>query len=333
MADVRWGIVSAGHIAGTFARDVAYAENARVTTVAARSGDAAAKFAAAHGIPGACEGYEALFADPDIDAVYVATPHTLHLPHTLAAFDAGKAALCEKPVTTSAEDFRTMRAAAARTDRYLMEGMWTWFLPAIVKAKEWVDAGRIGELRHVKADFGYPITYDPEKRVYNAELAGGCLFDMGIYPVALARLFTSRAPSTIEVVSRFAPNGVDDDVVMLCNYEDCVATLATSFRCKLQNAAYIIGTEGYIAIPDFWRARECSLYVLHDVVDTFADDRRGSGFEFQIAAVSKDILQGRKESPVVTHAASLAFQEDMDRVRAKFRPGRRQSDPACTSPA
>ena len=321
MAEVRWGIVSAGNIAGTFARDIAYADNARVGAVAARSGAAAAQFAAEHGIPEAFEGYEALFADPDIDAVYVATPHTLHLKHSLAALDAGKAVLCEKPVTTSAADFGNLRAAAATADRYLMEGMWTWFLPAIVKAKEWVDEGRIGELRHLKADFGYPIPYDPGKRLYNAELAGGCLLEMGIYPVALARLFTSQAPSTIEVVSRFAPNGVEDDVVMLFNYDDCVATLATSFRCKLQNTAYIIGTKGYIEIPHFWRASACRLYVLHDPVDRFSDGRSGSGFEFQIAAASDDILQGRKESAVVNHAASLGFQEDMDRIRTNFEPG------------
>ncbi len=321
MAEVRWGIVSAGNIAGTFARDIVYADNARVGAVAARSGDAAVRFAAKHGISTTYEGYEALFADPDIDAVYVATPHTLHLEHSLAALEAGKAVLCEKPVTTSAADFGTLRAAAAAADRYLMEGMWTWFLPAILKAKEWVDAGRIGELRHLKADFGYPIPYDPSERLYNAELAGGCLLEMGIYPVALARLFTSQAPSTIEVVSRFAPNGVEDDVVMLFNYDDCVATLATSFRCKLQNTAYIIGTKGYIEIPHFWRASECTLYVLHDAVDAFVDDRRGSGFEFQIAAASDDILRGRKESAVVNHAASLGFQEDMDRIRTNFEPG------------
>lgn len=315
MSEIRWGIVSSGNIAGTFASDIRHVENARVGAVASRNGESARRFADAHGIPKAYEGYETLFEDPDIDAVYVATPHTLHLDHSLAALHAGKAVVCEKPITTNAAAFRVMQAAAAETENYLMEAMWTWFLPAIVKAKEWVDSGRIGELRHVKADFGYPVTYDPDSRLYNAELAGGCLLEMGIYPVAIARFFTSRAPSTIEVVSRFAPNGVDDDVVMLFNYDNCVATLATSFRCKLQDSAYIVGTEGYIAIPHFWRAPECSLYVLHDRVDAFVDDRAGSGFEYQITAVSDDILLGRKESAVVTHAASLAFQQDMDRVR------------------
>ena len=113
MAKVRWGIVSAGNIAGTFARDMAHAGNARIVAVAARQGGAAARFADAHAIPRAYEGYEALFGDPDIDAVYVATPHTLHLKHTLAALDAGKAVLCEKPVTVNAAQFEAMRAAAA----------------------------------------------------------------------------------------------------------------------------------------------------------------------------------------------------------------------------
>ena len=318
MNEVRWGIVSAGNIAGTFARDIAYTGNARVGAVAARSGFAARNFARKHGISSSYEGYEALFADADIDAVYIATPHTAHLENALAAMETGKAVLCEKPVTVNAQEFGKMTAAAADSGCYLMEGMWTWFLPAFIKAKEWVDAGRIGELRHIKADFGYPVRYDPDSRLYNPDLAGGCLLEMGIYPVALARYFTSRSPEAINVVSRFAPNGVDDDVVMIFDYDDCVATLATSFRCKLQNTAYIIGTRGYIAIPHFWRAPECNLYVLHDVVDAYVDNRRGSGFEFQIAGVSDDILQGRKESAVVPQAASLAFQEDMDRVRATF---------------
>ena len=320
MAEVRWAIVSAGNVAGTFARDIAFADNARVDAVAARRGDAAEKFAVTHGISRAYEGYKHLFADPEIDAVYVATPHTLHLENALAALSAGKAVLCEKPVTTNAADFNKMRAAAARADRYLMEAMWTWFLPAVITAKAWVEAGRIGKLRHVKAEFGYPIPYHPQARQYNAALAGGCLLDMGIYTVAIARLFTGQSPGTIEVISGFAPNGVDDDVVMLFDYGDSVATLATSFRCKLQNAAYIIGTEGYIELPDFFRASECSLYGLEDRVDRFVDDRRGSGFEFEISAASDDILRGRRESTVVTHAASAAFQEDMDRVRSRFRP-------------
>ena len=318
MNRIRWGIVSAGNIANTFASDIAHAPNAEVVAVAARSGGNARAFADRHGIARAYVGYDALFTDAEIDAIYVATPHTLHLPNSVDALRAGKAVMCEKPLTTSAEECRQLLDIAAQTGNYLMEAMWTWFLPAVRQAKAWFDAGRIGELRHVRADFGYPKDYDPGHRVYNAELAGGVLLDMGIYPIAIARLFIDQDPNSVQVVSRHAPNGVDEEVVMTFNYDHCAASLATSFRCKLPNTAYIVGTEGYIEIPHFWSARECRLVAMHDIVDTFEDGRQGSGFEFQIESASKDILEGLTESAIVPHAASLAFQEDMDRVKAQF---------------
>lgn len=180
----------------------------------------------------------------------------------------------------------------------------------------------MGKIRHIKADFGYPqLPFDPHKREYNIHLAGGCLLEMGIYPVALAWLFMSEEPRDIQVLSRFAPNGVEDDLAIQFNYADAVATLGTSFRCKLQNWAYIIGEEGYIAIPDFWRARQCFLYVLDDRVDQFTDDRQAQGFCFEAQAVTDDLLAEQKESAVVTFADSLAFARHMDLIRSRF-PGR-----------
>ena len=318
MRKIRWGIVSAGKIAHTFAADIAQVANAELAAVAARDRQAAQRFAATYEISKTYEGYAALYTDPDIDAIYIATPHTLHFANTADALRAGKAVLCEKPLSVSASECRALLDIAAASGCYLMEAMWTWFLPAINKAKEWVDGGRIGELRHIKAELGYTKAFDPQSRLYDPSLAGGSLLDMGIYPIAIARLFTARSPQHMHVVARHAPNGVDDDVAMLFDYGDCVASLATSFRCKLPNVAFIIGTEGYIRIPDCWRANECHLFHLDEKIDSFSDQRKGSGFEFQIAAVSDDLLQGRRQSGTVTHAASLAFQQDMDRVRASF---------------
>lgn len=314
MKKVRWGIVSAGNIANTFAADAAHTANAQVVAVAARRLSDAEDFAARHGIEKSYAGYQRLFEDNDIDAVYVATPHTLHRSNAEDALKAGKAVLCEKPLTVSASECRALLTVADQTGGYLMEGMWTWFLPAIRRAKAWFDAGRIGELRHIRATFGYPKTYDPKDRLFDPDLAGGCLLDMGIYPVALARLFTGQGPVDVHAVARHAPNGVDDDVVMTLSYGDCVAALACSFRCKLPNQACIIGTDGYIEIPDFWSARKSRLVVMHEVVDEFDDHRSGSGFEFQIEAASKDILDGNTQSAIVPHAASLGFQEDMGRI-------------------
>jgi predicted dehydrogenase len=196
-----------------------------------------------------------------------------------------------------------------------MEGMWTWFLPAVQQALAWYRDGRIGELLHVKSDFGYPLTYSEDLREYDARVGGGAVLEMGVYPVAIARLFIGRGPDSIDVVGRRAPNGVEDDVSAIFDYGDCMATLGTSFRCKLQNWTYIIGTEGYIAIPDFWRAERCALYELDTLVDSFEDGRITIGFDHEIDAVSRDILEGRRESPVIPLATSLALQEDMKAIR------------------
>lgn len=318
MKKLRWGIVGAGNIANTFAADIIHTENAELVAVAARKLADATAFARKHGIERAYGGYDRLFADEEVDAIYVATPHTFHLPHSVAALEAGKGVLCEKPLTTSAEECRVLIAAAERTGAYLMEAMWTWFLPAIRQARTWFESGCIGELLHVRADFGFPKAYDPGSRLYDPELAGGCLLDMGIYPIAIARLFTDDAPEHVYATARQAPSGVEDDLVMTLEYPGCTAALATSFRCKLPNHAFIIGTKGYVEIPDFWSARESRLIVMHDVVESFSDNRKGSGFEFQIEAVSADILKGKKQSQIVTHAHSLALQQDMARVKTAF---------------
>jgi predicted dehydrogenase len=318
MSKVRWGIVGAGRIAHTFAQDMSATSNGVLQSVAARNGDAARAFADQYGAPGSCGGYAALYADPDVDAVYVATPHTLHLQNAGDALRAGKAVLCEKPITVNAAECQALIDIANKSSSYLMEAMWTWFLPAVRKAKEWVDAGRIGKIVQIKADFGYPLVYAADKREYNAELAGGCLLEMGVYPVALAALFAGRNPIDISVVSRHAPNGVEDDVAAIFNYDDFVATLGTSFRAKLQNWAYIIGEHAYVAIPNFWCANECQLWALDEMVDRFADGRTTNGFDYQIEAVNSDLLAGRKQSEIMPLSASLQFQQHMDLIRSKF---------------
>ena len=291
--------------------------------VASRSQESADAFAAKYDIGRAYAGYQRLLEDPDVDAVYVATPHTLHYQNTIDAIKARKHVLCEKPFTVSVRESRNLFRMAEQSSVFVMEAMWTYFLPAIQKAQEWVAQGRIGRLRQVKADFGYPLLpYDPGRREYNAELAGGCLLEMGIYPVALARLFIQQDPVDIQVVAHKAPNGVEDDVAMLFDYGDSadgvVATLATSFRSKLQNWAYVIGEEGYIAIPDFWRAHECSLYHLDSCVDHFADGRKSRGFNYETVAVNEDILAGRQQNDIMPWSNTIRFQEDMERVKERF---------------
>ena len=317
MSKVRWGILSTGRIAQQFAQDLAHVGNGELVAVAARTHDAALAFAARYRIPRAHDGYAALFADPDVDAVYVATPHTLHFDHSVAALRAGKAVLCEKPLTVSSAECAALTQTASDCNGYLMEGMWTYFLPAVQRARQWVAQGRIGRIRHIKADFGYPqLPFDATRREYDVALAGGCLLEMGIYPIAIAWLFLQQDPASVQVVARRAPNGVEDDVAMLFDYADCTATLATSFRAKLQNWTYVIGDEGYIAIPDFWRAHECMLYRLDECIDHFDDGRSTLGFDYEATAVGNDVLARKLQSDIVPLSASLRFQQHIERVRA-----------------
>jgi predicted dehydrogenase len=323
MSKVRWGIISTGRITHQFVQDFRFVPNGEVVAVASRSQESADAFAARHDIPRAYPAYQQLLEDPEVDAVYIATPHNLHYPNSIDAIQARKHVLCEKPFTVGVRESRNLFHMAEQSSVFVMEAMWTYFLPAIQKAQEWVAQGRIGRLRQVKADFGYPLLpFDPNRREYNAELAGGCLLEMGIYPVALAWLFTQQDPEDIRVVAHKTPNGVEDDVAMLFDYGDnadgAVATLGTSFRSKLQNWAYIIGEEAYIAIPDFWHASECSLYHLDARSDHFDDGRKSLGFNYETVAVNEDILAGRQQNSIMPWSNTIQFQEQMERVKEQF---------------
>ena len=315
MTVLRWGLIGAGRIARQFAHDMPFTDNAVLKAAAARSYERAAAFAAEFGIERAYGSYEEIFADPHIDAIYVATPHSHHLSQCKAALEAGKAVLCEKPLVLDPQQCNELIAAHARSDRYLIEGMWTWFLPAIKEARRWVEDGRIGNLLHVKADFGYPLPYSPEAREYDSKLGGGSTLEMGVYTHYITRLFNRAPRDSLQVCGRLAPNGVENDVSAIFHMPDMIATLGSSFRCRLKNSAFIIGDQGYIEIPDFFRAFECSLFQIDERIDHFRDDRKTFGFEHEIAEVSADILEGRRMSERIPLDLSLQIQEEMAAIK------------------
>ena len=316
--NIRWGILGPGIIAHEFAHDMKFVQSGDIVAVASRSRERAQDFAGQYDIPRAYNSYDELYRDKEIDAIYIATPHTFHLSQSIQAMENGKAVLCEKPITTSPVDLEELKKVSEATGQYLMEGMWTYFLPAIQKAQAWTQEGRIGKIRHVKSDFGYPVPFDPKGRMYNPELAGGALLDMGIYTIAMAWLFLQQDPKDISVITRKAKTGVNDDVTMLFEYDHAVANLTTSFRCKLNNWTYVIGEEGYIAIPHFWRARECYLYKLEECIETYSDKREGFGFQFEAEAVNQDLLNQQKQSSIVPHAVSMKLQDHMAKVSSHF---------------
>jgi predicted dehydrogenase len=316
---LNWGIVSTGRICEQFTCDLKYVNGAKAVAVAARRLKDAENFAHRHGLKKAYEGYQALFDDVDIDIIYIGTPHTCHFQQAYDAIKAGKHVLCEKPITISVAQMKELSDFARSQGVLLMEAMWTYFLPAIQQAKSWVEQGRIGKVLHIKADFGYPMVYNENNREYSRALAGGCLLDMGIYPLAIAGFFLDElTQAKWHVNSHFAPNGVDDDVTMLASFSDIQLNLATSFRCKLNNYAYIIGEKGYIEIPNFWQARSCDLFCLDDKVDSFVDARESQGLNYEAQAFTEAVSKGITEHSMMSHAQSLWLQEQMEAIKVEI---------------
>lgn len=318
MTVIKWGIVSAGRIAHQFCQDMAFVENGALQGIAARNIDSAKAFAEQYKIPSYYQGYQALFDDPDIDAVYIGTPHTAHFDNAKDALLAGKHVLCEKPATVNPEQLQELIDIATSKQLFFMEAMWTYFLPAVQTAKQWVEQGRIGKIKHIKADFGYPIPYEEESRMYHPDLAGGCLYDMGIYSLAIANYFTRGDLNDAVVHAQFAPNGVDNDVLVNANCDGALLSLGTSFQCRLKNSALIIGDKGYIEIPDFWRANECGLFELDTQIDHFKDSRQSLGYNFEAEAVGQKILNGELQHETMPHSQSMLLQKQIELIRSKF---------------
>jgi predicted dehydrogenase len=317
---IRWGIIGAGRIARTFAKDIQHTDYANLAAVASRSLVCAQQFAIEFAVPMAYGSYAELLSSPDIDAVYIATPHSHHKEQAIVALRAGKHVLCEKPATVTPAELEDVIKVAQEQGCYFMEGMWTYFLPVIKKAQQWIALGCIGTLRHVKADFGFHLPYDPDLREYDNRLAGGCLLEMGIYPIAMAWLFLKQDPDSQSVWHHSADNGVEDDVVVLNGYNKNMATaqLSTSFRCKLPNVLTLIGDQGLITISDYWGAREAKLYQQEECIDHYSEVRGHQGFNYQIDGMSQDLLAGKLQPEQVSWDDSRAFQRHIAKIKEQL---------------
>lgn len=312
--EINWGIIGPGRIAQDFAADMKFSQLAKLKAVASRSITRSRYFAQKFHIPTVYGNYEDMFDDDSIDVLYIAVPHVFHLDLVSRALKAGKAVLCEKPLTINYAQTSELIRIASEQKVYLMEGMWTYFLPAIHRAKKWVEENRIGRVRHVLCDFGWVQPLDDKDRWYNPALAGGALLDMGCYNLSIANLFINEEVIKISATAKKADTGVDKEISMSLMYENAMASLMTSFEHKMGNSALIIGENGHIIIPDFWRTKSSLLYVDNTLMERFNDPRQGNGFEYEIDAVSQDILDARLQSKIVPHTYSQKLAKQMDDI-------------------
>jgi predicted dehydrogenase len=316
---IRWGIIGTGGIASTFAGDLKLLLDAEVAAVGSRSQEGADRFGDRFGIERRYASYEQLVADDHIDAVYVSTPHPMHHGAALLAIRAGKAVLVEKPFTINAGEARELVTEARSRGTFLMEAMWTRFLPHVAKIRELLGSGRLGEVRSVLADHGQWFAQNAEHRLFAPELGGGALLDLGIYPISFASMIFGR-PAKITAVSDRAFTGVDAQTSVLLQYEHGQqAVLFTTLETRSPNWAAINGTDARIEIDGVFYAPSNFKVVHRDGdVEQFDVPHEGHGLRHQAAEVGRCLREGRTESEILTLDETVAIMETLDEVRRQI---------------
>lgn len=316
---IRWGILGTGSIARKFAQGLSVLPDAKLDAVGSRAGATADAFGDEFNVPRRHGSYQALAEDPEVDVIYIATPHPMHVEDTLLCLENGKAVLCEKPFAINAKETTAMIRKAREKKLFLMEAMWTRFIPAVVKAREWVEQGAIGDVRMVAADFGFRAGWNETSRLLNKELGGGALLDVGIYAVSFASMILRRQPDRVASLAHLGQTGVDEEAGMILGYDKGeLAVLYTAVRTNTPQAADILGADGSIHIPaQFWKATRAVLTTSKGVV-TAEMPHVGNGYNYQAAEVMRCMREGRLESPVMSLDETLAIMQTMDRIREQW---------------
>ena len=313
---LRWGIAATGSIAASMCDALRTLPDADVVAVGSRTQDSADAFADRFGIPRAHGTYETLWADDEVDIVYVASPHSHHHAMTIAALDAGRHVLCEKAFAVNAGQAREMVDAARRNDRFLMEAMWTWFIPAVVDIRRRVLGGEIGDLRVIEANFGIPVA-DPDGRHRRIDLAGGAMLDIGIYPLMFAR-FLAGDPVEAKVSGTLGDTGVDTNVGGVVTFASgALGVFHTSLDMMTSLSASVYGTTGRIDVDTpFWFPRGFTVRV--DGEDSVHVDMAHDGLAHEATHAMERIRAGHRESDVIPLATTVSTMELLDDIRAQL---------------
>jgi predicted dehydrogenase len=312
---VRWGILGTGGIAGSFASDLRLTESGVAVAVGSRSRAAADRFADSYGIERRHDSYSALVADPDVDVIYVATPHPMHRDNAILALEAGKHVLVEKPFTMNAAEAREIVAVARERGLFAMEAMWTRFLPHTALIRDWLGRGLLGDVVTVTADHGQWFAEDPQFRLFAPELGGGALLDLGVYPVSFASMVLGT-PSRIVSISDPAFTGVDAQTSMLFGYDSgAQAVLTCTLRAKSPTRAAIVGAEARIEVDgDFYAPARVTLIPRQGDPDVVDSVHVGRGLRHQADEVARRLAAGETESPLMPLDETISIMETMDTV-------------------
>lgn len=314
---LRWGIASTGRISTQMAEAVGTIDGADIVAVGSRTQAAADDFAATHGVARAHGSYEALWADDEVDIVYIGSPHSEHRAMTIAALDAGRHVVCEKAFAINVGEADEMFDAARRNDRFVMEAMWSWFMPAWQDFRSDIERGAIGDVISVDANFCIPM-HDEDGRHRRPDLAGGALLDVGIYPLAIGR-FLLGEPTAVKVLGRLTEQGVDGLVGGVLQHDSgAITTFTSSLDAISDHTARIVGTSGLITVAaPFWHPSEYTI-TRFDGTDPERIVAPNRGLAHEAEHAMDCIRAGIRESPVQTWAATRSNMELMDEIRRQL---------------
>jgi predicted dehydrogenase len=287
--------------------------------VASRSQARADAFAKTWGIPRRYNSYEALANDENVDVIYIATPHSHHAANMQQCLNAGKHVLCEKAFTLNAREAVACIELARQKGLFLMEAMWMRFFPAMAQVRQWLAEGVIGEVKLVQADFFIKRPFDPQHRLYNPDLGGGALLDLGIYPLSLATMVLGT-PDHIDGHAHLSETAVDQQDTIILSYDSgATAVLGCGLTLYKPHEALIVGTEGAIKVHDiFFKPNQLTLHLKDQAPVTSQHPFRSNGLIHEVEAVHAALRAGKTESPLMTWADSLMHMRLMDTLRAKW---------------
>ncbi len=315
----RWGLLGAGWISRAFATDLRLLDDHEVLAIGSRSQQTADDFGEQVGVPRRYATYDALVADPDVDVVYVGTPHPMHHAAAMLALEAGKPVLVEKPFTLNAPEAVELVDTARGRGLLLQEAMWTRFLPHMVQVRQHLADGDLGDVRVVLADHNQQFPPDPTHRLFAPELGGGALLDLGIYPMSFASMVLGE-PRSVTAVATKAFTGVDAQTAVVLGYDDGrQAVVFTTLEVKGPNRAAIVGTKARIEIDEVWYTPTTFRLIAADgtVLRAYDEPHEGHGLRHQAAEVARCLREGLVESPLLTHEETVSIMRTLDEVRVQ----------------
>jgi len=313
---IRWGIIGAGSIAARFAEALAALPDAETLAVGSRSQDSADRFAETHGFSRPYAGYEELAADPDVDVVYVATPHPFHAENIELCLLAGKSVLCEKPFTVNAAEARRVVGISRRRGLFLMEGMWTRFFPLMDRLRRVVSDRTIGEPRMLAVDFGFRAALDPTSRLFDPKLGGGAMLDVGVYCVSFASMVLGR-PVRGTGYARLGETGVDEQFAAVLEHGGGrLSTITSGTRTATPQEATVMGTDGSVRVHSpWWKPEAMTISKPGEEDRTIEAPPEGNGFVYEAAEVMRCLRTGKTESEVMPLDETISVLVTMDGIR------------------